>query len=75
MRGLGAIGIVYAFIVPIFGVTQQKILVGDLHWLIETAHLVVGAGALVLIGTISGRFTRRRTAAVATSSFSETTRR
>ncbi len=39
LRRLGAIGIVYAFIVPIFGVTQQMILAGDLHWLVETAHL------------------------------------
>ena len=31
LRRLGAIGIVYALIVPIFGVTQQMILVGDLR--------------------------------------------
>jgi hypothetical protein len=58
LRRLGAIGIVYALIVPIFGVTQQMILVGDLHWLIEAAHLRVGGGALVLTGTISARFMR-----------------
>src|SRR5712675_1013632 len=50
LRRLGAIGIVYALIVPIFGVTQQMILAGDLHWLIEAAHLVVGFGALMFIG-------------------------
>ena len=73
LRRLGAIGIVYAFIVPIFGVTQQMILVGDLHWLVETAHLVVGFGALALIGAIGERFTRRKTAAVAASPNSEAT--
>ena len=52
---LGAIGIVYALVMPIFGVTQQMILVGDLHWLVETAHLAVGFGAVALIGTISAR--------------------
>src|SRR5258708_40221425 len=52
LRRLGAIGIVYALIVPIFGVTQQMILVGDLHWLIEAAHLLGGLGALGFIGTI-----------------------
>ena len=31
LRSLGAIGIVYALILPIFGVTQQMILVGDLR--------------------------------------------
>src|SRR5258706_1376170 len=60
LRRLGAIGIVYALIVPIFGVTQQMILVGDLHWLVETAHLAVGFGALTFIGTISARFMRRK---------------
>ena len=60
LRRLGAIGIVYAFIVPIFGTTQQMILAGDLHWLIEAAHLLVGAGALALIGTISARLTQRK---------------
>lgn len=60
LRRLGSIGIVYAFIVPIFGVTQQMILIGDAHWLIEAAHLLVGFGALALIGTISARLTRRK---------------
>ena len=71
LRRLGAIGIVYAFIVPIFGVTQQMILVGNLHWLVETAHLVVGFGALALIGVIGERIARRKTAAVTTSTTSE----
>jgi hypothetical protein len=71
LRRLGAIGIVYALIVPIFGVTQQMILVGDLHWLVETTHLVVGFGALAFIGAIGERFTRRKTAAVAVSPNSE----
>jgi hypothetical protein len=71
LRRLGAIGIVYALIVPIFGVTQQMILAGDLHWLIEAAHLVVGFGALMFIGRISASFMRRKTAAVAASTTSE----
>src|SRR6266567_6303577 len=46
LRRLGAIGIVYALIVPIFGVTQQMILVGDLHWLVQAAHLMVSFGSI-----------------------------
>ena len=58
MRLLGVIGIVYALIVPVFGVTQATLLVGNLHWLIQTAHLLVGLGALALIGIFSVRYLR-----------------
>ena len=58
MRLLGAIGIVYALIVPVFGLTQATLLVGSLHWLIQTAHLLVGLGALALIAVLSIRYLR-----------------
>ncbi|HLZ62102.1 MAG TPA: hypothetical protein VKR06_34585 [Ktedonosporobacter sp.] len=58
LRLLGVISIVYALIVPMFGLTQSTILVGSLHWLIQTAHLLVGLGALTLIGVIGTRYLR-----------------
>jgi hypothetical protein len=58
MRLLGAIGIVYALLVPVFGVTQATLLVGSLHWLIQTAHLLVGLGALALAGILGTRYLR-----------------
>jgi len=58
MRLLGAIGIVYALLVPVFGVTQATLLVGSLHWLIQAAHLLVGLGALALAGILSTRYLR-----------------
>jgi hypothetical protein len=58
LRPLGVIGIVYALIMPIFGDTQAMILVGSLHWLVETTHLAVGFGALAIIGTLSARLLR-----------------
>lgn len=57
---LGAIGIAYALLMPIFGVTQQTILQGSLHWLVETAHLAVGFGAVAFIGALSARLMRRK---------------
>ncbi|MGZ6308570.1 MAG: hypothetical protein ACXWP6_19125 [Ktedonobacterales bacterium] len=57
---LGAICIVYAIIMPVFGRYQQLILPGDLHWLIETTHLAVGFGALALIGTLSTGLVRQQ---------------
>lgn len=62
MRRLGGVGIVYALIVPIFGLTQETLLVGSLHWLIQIAHLLVGLGAIALIGIIGMRYLRRNRA-------------
>ncbi|GHO77694.1 hypothetical protein KSD_54650 [Ktedonobacter sp. SOSP1-85] len=62
-RLLGAVSLVYAPLVPVFGVIQMTLLVGDLHWLIRTAHLLVGLGALVLFGTTGMRYLRLKQAA------------
>jgi hypothetical protein len=56
IRVLGAVSIVYAIILPIFGLTQTTLLIGNSHWLIEVAHLLVGLGALALMGVISTRY-------------------
>jgi len=56
LRVLGAIAIVVALIVPVFGVTQMQILVGDFHWLIRVAHLLVGAAAVSLTERICGQY-------------------
>jgi hypothetical protein len=75
LRRLGIISMVYALIVPIFGVTQQMIWVGNWHWLVEAAHLFVGVGAIMLAGTIAARFIRlRKSAAVSTSAIGDMVR-
>jgi hypothetical protein len=58
LRLLGIIGIVYAFILPLLGVNQETLLIGDLHWLIQVIHMLVGVGALALAGVISVRYKR-----------------
>jgi hypothetical protein len=56
LRVLGAIAIVLALIVPVFGVTQMQILVGDFHWLIRVAHLLVGVAAVSLTERICTQY-------------------
>jgi hypothetical protein len=58
MRLLGASGIVYTLILTALGFTQTGLLVGPMHWLIQTAHVVIGFGALVLVQVISVRDAR-----------------
>ena len=56
LRIWGMIGIVYAIVVLIFGVSHSTIFVGNLHWLIQTLHLLVGIGAIVLTGFLTARY-------------------
>lgn len=58
VRMLALSGVIYAFIVPTFGLTQALILVGDLHWLIQIAHLLLGIGAMYLALEIEKRYQR-----------------
>jgi hypothetical protein len=58
MRLVASLGVVYALIVPAFGLTQATLLLGSLHWLIQTAHLLVGLGALTFIAVLSTRYLR-----------------
>jgi type IV secretory pathway VirB3-like protein len=60
-RNWAAAGIVYAPIVFVFGMTQMSLLVGSLHWLIQTAHLLVGIGALALSDNLCNRYLRAQT--------------
>jgi len=63
MRLLGASGIVYTLILTVLGFTQTGLLVGPMHWLIQTAHVVIGFGALVLVQVMSIRDARLRSSA------------
>ncbi len=56
IRLLGVGSMVHAVMVPVFGLTQSIILVGTLHWLIQTAHLLVGIGAMALAQLIDKRY-------------------
>jgi hypothetical protein len=56
LRIWGIVGIVCAIIVLIFGETHSNMLVGNLHWLIQTLHTLVGIGAIVLTGVLGARY-------------------
>jgi len=62
MRIWGIVGILYAVIVPIFGLRQATLLIGDLHWIIQVLHMLVGIGAIVLTGIMGTRYLARKQA-------------
>ena len=72
LRLMGIIGIVYAFLLPVFGLNQMVLLVGGLHWLIQVAHLLVGIGALALAGIMATRYKRLKQRAAESVSARET---
>ncbi len=37
---------VWGFLVPALGMTQDRLLVGNAHWVIQVLHLLVGLGAM-----------------------------
>ena len=49
---------VWGLVVVILGLTQTQILPGNLHWLIEVLHLVLGLGAIGLGEGLSARIKR-----------------
>ena len=67
LRIWGIIGVIYAIIIPVFGLSQFNILTGDLHWLIQTAHMLVGIGAIVLAGVMITRYIALKRPATASS--------
>lgn len=56
MRRLGLIGILYTCVLPGLGLTQDTLLVGNLHWLVQVFHLLVGVGSLGVIQVIGSRY-------------------
>lgn len=43
---LVGLGFVWGVVVLALGMTQQSILVGDLHWIVRVLHLAVGVAAM-----------------------------
>ena len=60
-RGLVAVALVWGLITPILGVTQERLLPGSAHWLIQLLHLLVGL-VTIRLAEILAIAVRRRSA-------------
>ena len=56
--GIGIGAFVLGLIVLLFGLTQRTLLIGDLHWLVQVIHLLLGLSAAGLGEMIGGRYKR-----------------
>lgn len=61
---LGLAGFLWGALTVIYGMTQELVLAGTLHWIAQTVHLAVGVGAVLLAVRIARSILDRRGAAV-----------
>jgi hypothetical protein len=52
--GLAVFAIAWGVLVAGFGMTQQGILPGDLHWIVRVMHLVIGLAAMPIAERLAG---------------------
>lgn len=60
---LALAGFLWGALTVVYGMTQELVLTGTLHWLAQTLHLAVGLAAVVLAVWIARSITGRRAAA------------
>lgn len=65
-RGLVALSIVWGLVVPALGMTQEQLLPGSLHPIIQILHLVVGIAAMGMAETLAGQIRERSVAPAGT---------
>ncbi|HEX6799277.1 MAG TPA: hypothetical protein VF116_16325 [Ktedonobacterales bacterium] len=59
--GLVALAFVWGLVVPALGLTQERLLPGGAHWIIQVLHLLVGITAIALAQVLAVRIIGRRT--------------
>ncbi|HET7419172.1 MAG TPA: hypothetical protein VFL27_02195 [Candidatus Dormibacteraeota bacterium] len=61
-RPLITLAVAWSVLVPIFGLTQDRLVEGDLHWTIQVLHLVVGMSLAAFGQGLILQIDRRQTA-------------
>lgn len=61
--GFVALALLWGLVVPALGLTQDMLLVGGGHWLIQVLHLLVGLAAIALAEGLGQRVRQARPAA------------
>lgn len=61
--GMVILAILWGAFVPLLGFNQARLLPGDLHWVVQVAHLLVGLAAIGLGEGLAERISHTRSAA------------
>jgi hypothetical protein len=56
--GFAALVVVWGLAVAALGMTQDRLLIGDAHWVIKVLHLLIGLGALGVAEGLAARIKR-----------------
>lgn len=56
--GLVAGGLIWGLLVLVVGLTQQSLLPGSTHWVVQVIHLLLGIGAIGLAEMLGARLRR-----------------
>lgn len=57
-RKRAILALFWGFVTLALGASQTGLLVGDLHWLVQVAHLILGIGAIALASILAGALKR-----------------
>jgi hypothetical protein len=52
--GLALFALAWGLVIPAFGMAQQGLLIGDLHWIVRTLHLLIGLAAMPMAALLGG---------------------
>jgi hypothetical protein len=58
--GFVVVVFLWGLLLPVFGLTQDRLLAGDAHWVIRLLHLLVGLAAIGQAEGLAGRMIRGR---------------
>jgi hypothetical protein len=53
--GLALFALLWGLVIAALGFTQQRILIGDMHWVVRVLHLVIGLSAMPLAERLARR--------------------
>jgi len=59
-----ALAIAWGLLVPVFGMTQDRLLIGEAHWMITVLHLLMGLGAMAQAEGLAARIKSARAPAL-----------